>query len=585
MKEKVDVASTTRRRLGRWLLRVSMGAGVLIWFRALLASPAPLVPGSALLGPQYRLSGAVHLHTSLSDGRGSPAQVIEAARRARADFVVITDHNRVDPSILDALAGRPDDPVVILGAEVSTEAGHVLAVGIRPPGFRFSGTLREVLDDIRHLGGCAFIAHPTSPRGEMRFAQEAQQGSWGVEIANGDSAWREASPMMLALATWMYPVGPDFALRNTLGTFASERSLWDRVLSRRFAAAVGGTDAHGRIPVTRNVSIPIPSYQALVNLVRTVVQLDAPLPRSPTAARAAISRALCAGSSVISIPSLADARGFSFVVETVGGAVLGPGATLRFMPGSRLRVGGPMPSGTLVRLVESGRPSAVAPGSLDFEVTRPGVYRVEAYLPGEDTPWVLSNPISILTADLELSRARAAMPESEAYVEGTTVIDRFESRSGFAAEHDPGSGVEEPIIDPAGGRGHGGAAVLSFRLNDTPAPPVWCALVDRTRRDLSANRGISFWLKADGEYRVWFQVRDQNSASPDEGAEAWFSSIRTSPAWTLYNVPFASLRSINRASDGSLDPHKVTGLVFVIDHGAMPFGSKGKIWIDDLMAY
>ena len=62
-------------------------------------------------------------------------------------------------------------------------------------------------------------------------------------------------------------------------------------------------------------------------------------------------------------------------------------------------------------------------------------------------------------------------------------------------------------------------------------------------------------------------------------------SIRTSPAWTLYNVPFAALRSINRDSDGSFDPGKIAHMVFVIDHGAMPFGSQGRIWIDDLAAY
>ena len=92
-------------------------------------------------------------------------------------------------------------------------------------------------------------------------------------------------------------------------------------------------------------------------------------------------------------------------------------------------------------------------------------------------------------------------------------------------------------------------------------------------------------MRAEGEYRMWFQIRDRNPASADEGTEAWFASVRTSTAWTLYNIPFASLRSINKTSDGAFDPSRIAHLVFVIDHGAMPFGSKGRIWIDDLMAY
>ena len=537
------------------------------------------------MGAGVRLSGVVHVHTNLSDGRGSPAEVVEAARRAGVDFLVITDHNRVDPAAFEGMDSSAGAPLVILGSEISTEAGHILAIGIRAPDFRFSGTLREVLDDVRHLGGCAFTAHPTSPRGETRFTRENEPGTWGVEVVNGDTAWREASPTSLALAAWTYPVNPAFALRKTLGTFASERALWDRVLARRFAPGIGGTDAHGRIPVSRTQSVGVPSYDALFGLTRTVVHLTAPLPERKAAARQAITQALCAGSSVISIPSMADPKGFSYVAEGPDGVVQGPGATLRYSVGMKLRVGGPMPADTRLNLVESGATVATGEQTLEFPVTRPGVYRVEAYLRGETTPWILSNPISILTAEDEVKRAEAARPLADAYVQGTRVLDRFDGPTAFAAEHDPGSAVDLPVLDSTGGRGRGGAARLSFHLNPTPRPPVWCALVDRTPRDLSGNAGVSFWLRADGEYRVWFQIRDLNKASADEGTEAWFASVRTSTAWTLYNIPFASLRSINKTSDGSFDPSKIAHIVFVIDHGAMAFGSSGKVWIDDLMAY
>ncbi len=560
--------------------------GGLIWLRAFLAAPAPLVAGGGpALAPRYRASGVVHVHTNLSDGRGTPAEVVAAAGRAKADFIIITDHNRVDPEIFDRLGGKPGDPLVIVGSEVSTEAGHILAIGIRPPTFRFSGTLREVLDDIRHLGGCAFAAHPTSPRGETRFSREGESGSWGVEVVNGDTAWREASSLALSLAAWTYPVNPAFALSRTLGDFGSERAMWDRALVRRFAPAIGGTDAHGRIPLSRTTSIPVPSYEALFGLVRTVVHLDEPLPQNGAAARRTISQALCAGRSVVAIPSLADPRGFSFVAQSASGESSGPGSTLRFAPGMTLRVQGPMPRATRLRLIESGQEVATGEDRLDFPVLRPGVFRVEAYTRGEKTPWLLANPISILTAESELERMLAARPPSEPSVQGTTVIDRFDAPTLFAAEHDPGSRVDDPVLDPLGGRGRGGAARLSFHLNPKPKPPVWCALVDRTSRDLSKNRGISFWLRADGEYRVWFQIRDLNEASADEGTEAWFASVRTSAAWTLHNIPFASLRSINKTSDGAFDPSRIAHMVFVIDHGAMPFGSAGRVWIDDVMAY
>ena len=575
-----------RRRWGVWVFRLGAGAGFLLWVRAFMVGPASLVSEPLSIGPRYRASGVVHIHTNLSDGRGTPAEVLDAGRRSGADFILITDHNRVDPEVFDKLPGHPGDPLVIVGSEVSTEGGHVLAIGIRPPTFHFSGTLREVLDDIRHLGGCAFVSHPTSPRGETRFTREDEPGTWGVEVVNGDTAWREASPLTLSIAAWTYPVNPAFALAQTLGTFSEERALWDRVQSRRFTPAVGGADAHGRIPVSRTSSIPVPSYEALFGLVRTVVLLDEPLPANRGQARAVITRALCDGSSVVAIPFTADPKGFSFVARNVGGEVVGPGATLRFAPGITLTAGGALPAGTTLHLLEGGKQVAEGPSPLEFKVENPGVFRVEAYTEARSTPWILANPISILTAESELARQQAARPPAPGFAEGKTIIDRFEGpTTAFNPEHDSGSTVDLPILDPAGGRGHGASALLSFHLNASPVPPVWCALVDRTKRDLSANKGVSFWLKADGEYRVWFQIRDLNPASADEGTEAWFASVRTSTAWTLYNIPFASLRSINKTSDGSFDPGKIAHLVFVIDHGAMAFGSSGKVWIDDLMAY
>jgi hypothetical protein len=429
------------------------------------------------------------------------------------------------------------------------------------------------------------VAHPTSPRGETRFTREDAPGDWGIEVVNGDTAWREASPFALALAASAYPVNPTFALTETLGTFDKERALWDRLLAKRFAPAVGGVDAHGRIPITKTASLPIPSYAALFGLARTVVHLAEPLSPNPAQARRAISTALCEGRSVVAIPSLADPRGFSFVARTAAGESLGPGSTIAFAPGLTLLAGGSLPPGTTLRLLEAGREVASAESSLVFPVARPGVYRVEAYGRGAPTPWILSNPISILTAEAAAGRTRAARPMALSNVEGSVVIDRFEETTRFAPEHDPGSRIDQHILDPAGGRGKGGAALLSFHLNPTPKPPVWVALVDRTSRDLSAQQGVSFWMKADGEYRVWFQIRDLNPGSPDEGTEAWFVSVRTSPAWTLHNIPFASLRSINPRSDGAFDPARIAHMVFVIDHGAMPFGSRGRVWIDDLMAY
>ena len=54
------------------------------------------VQGNAPSDGYTRASGVVHVHTSLSDGGGTPLDVVAAARAAGLGFVAITDHNDVD---------------------------------------------------------------------------------------------------------------------------------------------------------------------------------------------------------------------------------------------------------------------------------------------------------------------------------------------------------------------------------------------------------------------------------------------------------------------------------------------------------
>jgi hypothetical protein len=109
--------------------------------------------------------------------------------------------------------------------------------------------------------------------------------------------------------------------------------------------------------------------------------------------------------------------------------------------------------------------------------------------------------------------------------------------------------------------------------------------VNREARDLTGMKGLVFALRADGVYRIWVQARDGNPASPDDGIESWFASVRTGPEWRRVAVPFAAMRSINKASDGRLDLRDVRQLVFVLDRGAVKPGASGTIWIDDVGVY
>jgi hypothetical protein len=341
------------------------------------------------------------------------------------------------------------------------------------------------------------------------------------------------------------------------------------------------------VAISRRHALRFPSYEALFQLARNHVLLDAPLvPGDPDAARRVVA-ALAAGHAWVGVDALAPSDGFGFWMEAPGQR-WEMGETLAPVPDLTAHVGGALPEGARVLLLRNGAPFATASGAISVGIGEPGVYRAEVRVAGRDVPWVVSNPLYVFDAPEQARRLqRAAWPPPAAVPEGTEVLDPFETATGFNPEFDASSWMPAPVLEAGAGADGGAAARFGFRLG-APGPDrpyTWCALVERRERDLSGRQGLVFKLKGDGVYRLWVQVRDLNPDSADEGLEWWFASVRSSDAWQDVVLPFERLRSINPKTDGQLDLDAVRGLVFVIDAGAAKPGTEGTLWIDDLRVY
>src|SRR5215831_21153556 len=77
----------------------------------------------------------LHIHTHHSDGSDSPSEVLLWAARIGLDVIAITDHDAIDGALIAAriarrVAGGPD---VIIGEEVSSLDGHILALFLDEP--------------------------------------------------------------------------------------------------------------------------------------------------------------------------------------------------------------------------------------------------------------------------------------------------------------------------------------------------------------------------------------------------------------------------------------------------------------------
>jgi len=100
----------------------------------------------------------LHIHTTHSgDSLTTVKEAVEWAERRGLDGIAITDHNSVDA--LEEIPRLNSGLLVLLGEEIDTREGHLIALGINekiPSGLSFSKTLGL----IRQVGGLAVVPHP-----------------------------------------------------------------------------------------------------------------------------------------------------------------------------------------------------------------------------------------------------------------------------------------------------------------------------------------------------------------------------------------------------------------------------------------
>ena len=133
------------------------------------------------------LSVELHAHSSLSyDGRDPVELLLEQAEAVGLDALAVTDHDEIDASLEAASKAADYGLVGIPGMEVSSAAGHVLALGVEelvPAGLSYDATL----DRIHDQDGIAVVPHPfqTSRHGVAPHVTDAQLAAAdAIEVYN-----------------------------------------------------------------------------------------------------------------------------------------------------------------------------------------------------------------------------------------------------------------------------------------------------------------------------------------------------------------------------------------------------------------
>lgn len=107
--------------------------------------------------------GNLHTHTDASDGKMTYNEAIEEAQKLSFNFIAITDHNTISPDTKE-FCPKETRILCIVGEEVSSKNGHILAIGIQDV-IPKDLSPEETIVKIHEQGGLAIPAHPGASNG------------------------------------------------------------------------------------------------------------------------------------------------------------------------------------------------------------------------------------------------------------------------------------------------------------------------------------------------------------------------------------------------------------------------------------
>lgn len=554
----------------KWIVAaIALAGGVALY---MLMPPAPVALSENSGTITLPIRGAFHVHTRRSDGTGTVAEVAAAARRAGLQFVIVTDHG--DGTRGSDVPVYRDGVLCIDAVEISTNGGHVVALGLPQTPYPFGGEVGDVLEDIRRMGGMSIAAHPDSPRAELRW------GDWsaafdGVEWLNGDSQWRDEGWDTLGRALFTYP----FRRASTLATLFDRPDdllhRWDTWTRDRPVVGIAAADAHARVgpggdPYGRSLSLHLPSYEQVFRTF-SISLPQVQLRGNAADDASAVLDAIRHGQFFSSIDALASPASFTFAASS---------GSHQALMGDRLMLDGPVMlgvetnalDGSTITLLADGKPVASgAPPRLEYQAPeRSAVYRVEIETPrapgSPPVPWLVSNPIYVGQPTM-LDTSSKAAPMSDAvvlYSNGPANEWHVEK----SVRSDGTIGITRTV--------DGTQLLLRYGLGGTLSESPYVAAVVTSNEDLTRFAGVTFMARAMKPMRLTFQLR-----APGNADRRWGRSVYLDDMARTVTIPFADMVPLGDAT-GSPALADVRDLLFVIDTVHAKQGSSGQVWLDEI---
>jgi len=335
--------------------------------------------------------GAIHIHSTHSDGTKSIDEILPIASRAGLDYILVSDHMTLK-GLEAGKEGFHGDLLVLIGYEIhdSNHHNHYLAFGLKEV---LSPELspREYVKEVEKRGGVGIIAHPDEVRQLLKKFPCYPWTAWdasgfnGIEIWNHMSEWMEGLTRINILKMAIHP------RRMLRSPTARILKIWDQLSEERPVVGLGGIDVHGYPFKLGPIGLTIFPYKVQFRAIRTHLLLRDPLSRNLAEAREQIYSAIKNCNAFISNYRWGDARGLLFGFEVKDKTSL-PGEVVSLSQGGKIVCQSPRRAN--LRLVCRGKSVFETFGnSFEYSPKDAGNYRLEAYIRGRG--WVFTNHLRL----------------------------------------------------------------------------------------------------------------------------------------------------------------------------------------------
>jgi len=199
-----------------------------------------------------------HVHSTSSDGVGSPEEIAREAKASGISIVFLTEHDAVHP---DSFPFRTmiDGVTLISGIEARIAVGRFTYFSpMHIPSTVLSRYAPDVINHARDLGAFPILAYTQDSRYGWRYWGGDLKPD-GLEILNLFTNLRESSLAQKVNLLAYYPFSRYYFLKSVS---VSQQSLdrWDDLLRRGKSWAFIASDAHGGFHVGKRVTVSVPSY-------------------------------------------------------------------------------------------------------------------------------------------------------------------------------------------------------------------------------------------------------------------------------------------------------------------------------------